>query len=153
MVEAARDPQFLPGCLCSERAVGTNAIGTALAVDHAVQVFSAEHFNRRLHGWTTAAAPLRDPETSRLLGAVALAGLFRRAHPHTLALVTAAERLVAAHLAEDRARHDRMLQARYLDLVPGHGRGEARSSDATGGYSPLHRPAGLAIGSTSAPAS
>jgi hypothetical protein len=117
MVEAASDPNFLPGCLCSEQAVGTNAIGTTLVVDRAVQVFSAEHFNRLLHGWATSAAPIHDPETSRLLGAVALAGSFRRAHPHTLALVTAAARLAEAQLAEDQAKRDRALQARYLDLV------------------------------------
>src|SRR5439155_268017 len=32
-----------PGAVWSEDAAGTNAMGTSLAVDHAVQVFSAEH--------------------------------------------------------------------------------------------------------------
>ena len=30
--------------LWTEDSAGTNAIGTALAIDHAVQIFSAEHF-------------------------------------------------------------------------------------------------------------
>jgi GAF domain len=117
MAEAAAKPHFLPGCLCSERGIGTNGIGTALALDHAVQVFSAEHFNRLLHGWGSSAAPIHDPETNELLGAVGLSGSFRRAHPHTLALVSAAARLAEAHLAERQAVHDHALEARYLDLV------------------------------------
>jgi len=117
MVEAANEPRFLPGCLCSERAFGTNAIGTTLVLDHAVQIFSAEHFNRRLHGWTSAAAPIHDPDTSGLIGAIGLTGSFRRAHPHTLALVGAAARLAEAELSERQAGRDRALEARYLDLV------------------------------------
>jgi hypothetical protein len=117
MLEAAAKPRFLPGCLCSEQGIGTNAIGTALVLDHAVQVFSAEHFNRLLHGWTTSAAPIHDPETSELLGAIGLSGSFRRAHPHTLALLIAAARLAEAALADHQASCDRALQARYLDLV------------------------------------
>jgi hypothetical protein len=117
MVEAAVKPHFMPGCLCSERGVGTNAIGTALALDHAVQVFSAEHFNRLLHGWTGAAAPIHDPGTHELLGAVGLCGSFRRAHPHTLAVVSASARLAEAYLAERQAERDNVLRTRYLDLV------------------------------------
>ena len=52
-----------------------------------------------------------------LLGVVGLACSFRRAHPHTVALVTAAARLAEGELAASRARRDRDLEARYLDLV------------------------------------
>jgi hypothetical protein len=114
---AAAKPRFVPGCLCSEHGIGTNAIGTTLALDHAVQIFSAEHFNRLLHGWTSSAAPIHDPEAKGLLGAIGLSGSFRRAHPHTLALVTAAARLAEAQLADRQASRDSALQARYLDLV------------------------------------
>jgi hypothetical protein len=138
MVEAAAKPHFLPGCLCSERGIGTSAIGTTLALDHAVQVFSAEHFNRLLHGWTTSAAPIHDPESNEVLGAIGLAGSFRRAHPHTLALVTAAARLVEAQLAERRDSRDRALQARYLDLV----------ARARPGRSALIRRGGLVLAAT-----
>jgi hypothetical protein len=117
MVEAAVKPHFLPGCLCAERGVGTNAIGTALVLDHAIQIFSAEHFNRLLHGWTGSAAPVHDPGTNQLLGAVGLSGSFRRAHPHTLAVVSAAARLAETHLAERQAERDNALRTRYLDLV------------------------------------
>ena len=42
---AANSMNFAVGALWSEGGAGTNAIGTALAADHAVQVFAAEHFN------------------------------------------------------------------------------------------------------------
>jgi hypothetical protein len=117
MVEAAAKPHVVPGCVCSEESIGTNAIGTALVLDHPLQVFSAEHFSRLLHGWTTSAAPVHDPETKELLGAVGLAGSFRHAHPHTLALVAAAARLAEVALADRQLSRDRALEARYLDLV------------------------------------
>jgi hypothetical protein len=122
MLEAAVAPRFLPGALCSEAAVGTNAVGTALALDHAIQVFSAEHFNRLLHGWSGSAAPIHDPATGALLGAVDLSCSFRHAHPHTLSLVTAVARAAEAHIARERERRDADLTARYVDRLSAAGR-------------------------------
>jgi transcriptional regulator of acetoin/glycerol metabolism len=89
---------LVAGSLWSEAAAGTNAMGTALAVDHAVQVFSAEHVRAAVHGWTCSAAPLHDPRTGRLLGCVDLTGPANTAHPHSLALVTAAAQAVGGLL-------------------------------------------------------
>jgi hypothetical protein len=66
---------------------------------------------------TVGPVPIHAPETHELLGAIGLSGSFRRAHPHTLALVSAVARLAEAKLAECQASRDRALQARYLDLV------------------------------------
>ncbi len=117
MLEAAAIAHFLPGGLCSEVAAGTNAVGTTLVLDHPVQVFSAEHFCSMLHGWTCAAAPIHDPATGRLLGAVNLSGSFRTAHPHSLSLITAIARAAESHLALEAAREDEHHRARYLALV------------------------------------
>lgn len=95
-------PRFLPGFLCSEDGVGTNAIGTALALDRPVRIYSAEHFSRLLHGWTCAAAPIHDPETGETLGAIDLSGDFRTAHLHGLPLVTAVASAAEAWLAAER---------------------------------------------------
>jgi len=95
-------PRFLPGFLCSEDGVGTNAIGTSLILDQPVQIYSAEHFNRLLHGWTCAAAPIHDPETGETLGAIDISGDFRTAHLHGLPLVTAVATAVEAWLAAER---------------------------------------------------
>jgi hypothetical protein len=122
MLEAAAGPHFRPGALCSEAAVGTNAVGTALALDHAVQVFSAEHFNRLLHGWTCAAAPVRDPESGAILGVIDLSSSFRKAHPHTLALVSAVAQAAEAQLQRERARREADLLELYIDRLSAAGR-------------------------------
>jgi len=82
--------ELAPGALWSEAASGTNAMGTSLAVDHPVQVFSAEHVRAAVHGLTCSAAPLHDPRTGELMGSVDLTGPANTVHPHSLALVTAA---------------------------------------------------------------
>jgi len=122
MLEAAVAPHFVPGALCSELALGTNAVGTALVIDHAIQVFSAEHYNRLLHGWSCSAAPIHDPTSGDLLGAVDLSGTFRTAHPHTLSLVSAVARAVETQLAHDQERREADLVARYVDRLPAAGR-------------------------------
>jgi hypothetical protein len=122
MLEAALAPHFKPGALCSEAAVGTNAVGTALALGHPVQIFSAEHFNRLLHGWTCAAAPVRDPATGAALGVIDLSSSFRNAHPHTLALVTAVAKAAEAQLGQARVLREAELMERYVDRLPAGGR-------------------------------
>lgn len=90
---------FVPGARWAEAAAGTNAPGTAIAVDRPVQVFAAEHFLRPVHPWTCAAAPIHDPRTGRLLGAVDITGGDRLAHPHSLAFVGAVARAAESQLA------------------------------------------------------
>jgi hypothetical protein len=117
MLAAAAGPNFIPGALCSEAAVGTNAVGTTLVLGHPLQIFSAEHFSSLLHGWTCSAAPIHDPATGALLGAIDVSGSFRTAHPHSLSLVTAVARVAESHLALEAARRDEQLRTRYLSLV------------------------------------
>ncbi|WP_129297761.1 GAF domain-containing protein [Streptomyces lydicus] len=98
---SAERMNFVAGARWDERHAGTNAPGTALAADHAVQIFAAEHYNRQVQRWTCAAAPLHDPRTGRLLGAVDITGGDHLASPHSLALVQATARAAEAHLACD----------------------------------------------------
>jgi hypothetical protein len=90
---------FAEGMLWTESSAGTNAIGTALAIDHAVQIFSAEHFLSEQHTWWCSAAPIHDPYSGELLGVVDLSGPMSTAHPVSLALVAA-----AAGMAEEALR-------------------------------------------------
>jgi hypothetical protein len=99
IVHRAREVRLEPGTVWSEAAAGTNAMGTALATGHPVQVFSAEHYARPVHDWTCSAAPIRDAETGRTVGVVDLSGKLETAHPHSLAVVTAAARIVEQELA------------------------------------------------------
>jgi hypothetical protein len=92
---------FAVGADWSESSVGTNAIGTALVVEHPVQVYSAEHFVKTHHSWTCAAAPILDPVTGELIGVVDVSGAAATVHPSTLALVDAAARMAESYLREE----------------------------------------------------
>jgi hypothetical protein len=132
-LRAADHMNFTGGSLWSERGAGTNAIGTALAVDHAVQVFGPEHFNEAVQRWTCSAAPIHDPDTGRLLGVIDLTGDFSTVHPHSLAVVTATALAVEASLRLDMKEHDLRLRARYGDQV-------AVAPDARALVTPTGRP-------------
>ncbi len=98
---------FVEGALWDEAHAGTNAPGTALALDHEVQIFATEHFRRPVQAWTCAAAPIHDPRTGRILGVVDLTGGDIVANPHSLALVRAAARACEAALWLPRTRDGR----------------------------------------------
>ena len=76
-MRAADSMNFAEGTLWSEGGAGTNAIGTALAAEHAVQVFASEHFNEVVQEWTCAAAPVHDPDTGKVIGVIDLTGRCR----------------------------------------------------------------------------
>jgi len=82
--ERAREMRFEEGAAWSESEAGTNALGTALALDHPVQIFSAEHVIEAVHPWTCSAAPIHDPRTGKPIGVVDLTADLRTHHPHTL---------------------------------------------------------------------
>ncbi|MFC0602801.1 GAF domain-containing protein [Streptomyces palmae] len=90
---------FTAGARWDERHAGTNAPGTALALGQPVQILATEHFTHRAQPWSCAAAPLYNPHTGRLLGALDLTGGDHLAGPHSLALVRATARAAQAELA------------------------------------------------------
>ncbi|MEU4190290.1 GAF domain-containing protein [Kribbella sp. NPDC026611] len=102
------------GAVWSEDQIGTNGMGTTLAVGQPVQIHSAEHLVRRIHEWTCAAAPVHDPDTGKLLGAVDVSGPLRTVHPAMVALVTAAAQLAEGQLRVRMAAADEMLRARNM---------------------------------------
>lgn len=89
---------FAAGARWTERAVGTNAIGTALAEAAPVQLFSAEHFEQTQHPWYCTAAPVHDPRTGELIGVVDVSGPALTLHPAIGALVDTAVRLAEERL-------------------------------------------------------
>ncbi|MGZ6643898.1 MAG: GAF domain-containing protein, partial [Solirubrobacteraceae bacterium] len=122
VLAASESISFVPGSLWNEPAAGTNGVGTALALDHAVQIFSAEHYSRDVYRWTCSGAPVHDPETGVVLGIIDLSSGIRASHPHSLALVTAAAQSVEAALREDLAERRERLHAAYLERVTGRDR-------------------------------
>jgi hypothetical protein len=89
---------FVPGADWSERGAGTNAPGTALALDAEVQIRGTEHFSRIVQPWSCTAVPVHDPATGVLIGAIDLTGGTQVASPHTLALVRATAVAVENHI-------------------------------------------------------
>ena len=98
---------FVEGARWAEEVAGTNAPGTALAVDHAVQIYGSEHYRRPVQPWSCSAAPVHDPVTGAVLGAIDVTGGDHVASPHVLTLVRAT---VAAVESELRWQHREQLQ-------------------------------------------
>ncbi len=120
---AADAMNFVEGTLWSEDGAGTNAVGTAVAADHPIQVHAAEHFLEVVHGWTCSAAPVHDPEDGSLLGIVDLTGLAPTASADTAAAVLATARAVEADLRVQMQLRDARLRLRHVDgLATSRGR-------------------------------
>jgi hypothetical protein len=160
-MRAADSMNFAEGALWSEGGAGTNAIGTALAAEHAVQVFASEHFNEIVQSWTCAAAPVHDPDTGRVIGVIDLTGEMASVHPHSMAVATATAQAVEAQLRCWMLDCDARMLARYGDhltagpepraLVAGSGRVIASRPLGWLGVSHLAVPAGggqLIVGGT-----
>jgi hypothetical protein len=116
-LRAADSMNFAEGTLWSEGGAGTNAIGTALAAEHAVQVFASEHFNEIVQSWTCAAAPVHDPDTGQVIGVIDLTGEMSTVHPHSMAVATATAQAVEAHLRCEMLDRDGRLLSRYGDKL------------------------------------
>lgn len=97
---------FVEGADWSEDAAGTNAPGTALAVGGPVQIRAREHFNEAVRDWSCAAAPIRDPDSGRLIGVLDITGGAPAADPRMLALVRATARTIETELARQVAVRD-----------------------------------------------
>jgi len=82
---------FVAGGNWSEAAAGTNAIGTALADGHVVQLMAAEHYCDGWQDLTCTAAPIRHPFTNEIVGVLDVTGDYRLIRPFlTNSLATAA---------------------------------------------------------------
>jgi hypothetical protein len=127
---AADEMNFIEGALWSEAGAGTNAVGTAVAAGHAVQVFAAEHFHEPVQRWTCSAAPIFDPDGGALLGIIDVTGDISAVQPHSLAVVVATAQAVEGFLRDRLHERDDRLRERYARhlvqsgaaLVSGSGR-------------------------------
>lgn len=114
LLVAADNVGLTPGTRWSEDAIGTNAMGTTLAVDAPVQIHSAEHLVRTYHSWTCAAAPVHDPDTGTILGAIDISGPLHTVHPAMVQLVSATAQLAENQLRVRLAIADERLRIRNM---------------------------------------
>ncbi|GEL20865.1 helix-turn-helix domain-containing protein [Pseudonocardia asaccharolytica] len=105
---------LFPGTQWSEDAIGTNAMGTTIAVDAPVQIHSAEHLVRTYHTWTCVAAPVHDPDTGAILGAIDISGPLHTVHPALVQLVSATAQLAENQLRVQLAIADERLRMRNM---------------------------------------
>lgn len=94
----AEGMMFVEGADWSEGRVGTSAPGTALALDHGIQIHGPEHFTRIVHPWSCTAVPVHDPASGGVLGVIDITGGAEAVAPATLPLLEAAVAAVEAEL-------------------------------------------------------
>ncbi|GAA0947138.1 helix-turn-helix domain-containing protein [Pseudonocardia zijingensis] len=114
VLNAADEVGLTPGTRWTEDAIGTNAMGTTLAVDAPVAIHSAEHLVRTYHTWTCAAAPVHDPDTGAILGAIDISGPLHTVHPAMKQLVSATAQLAEHQLRVRLAIEDERLRVRNM---------------------------------------
>lgn len=109
---------FLEGADWSERAAGTNAPGTALAIGGPVRIIGDEHFNSSIRRLSCSAVPIRDPDSGRMLGVVDMTGGAPAGSGPMLALVRATVRAMEAELSRRAAVRDlTALEAHFHQLT------------------------------------
>jgi hypothetical protein len=79
-----------------------------------VSIHSAEHLARTFHAWTCAAAPVHDPDTGAILGAVDISGPLHTVHPAMMQLVSATAQLAENQLRVRLAIADERLRVRNM---------------------------------------
>lgn len=114
---------FVEGALWREDCAGTNALGTALAIDQPLQVVGFEHYARKVHPFSCAAVPVHAP-TGQVLGVIDVTGGPVVASPVVMSLVRATVAAVEAELArvagERTTRSSRLIvrTGADLELIP-----------------------------------
>ncbi|WP_299573927.1 GAF domain-containing protein [uncultured Williamsia sp.] len=96
LLGALDDVRLAPGFAYSEREVGTNGLGLALADRTPTLVRAEEHYAQNLSSFTCAAVPVIDPATGRVEGCVNLTTWSRSSPDLLLALARSAAGTTAA---------------------------------------------------------
>ncbi|NNN38218.1 protein phosphatase, partial [Streptomyces sp. S3(2020)] len=104
---------FAPGFDASERVVGTNGVGTALAERNPVYVVGREHFADCLQPFACAGAPVRNPLSGRIEAVLDLTCLRDDGDPAMLRLVREAAHAIEARMLELATERERALLAAY----------------------------------------
>ena len=99
---------FSEGADWSEATMGTSAPGTALVLNHGIQIHGPEHFAEVVEPWSCTAVPIHHPEDGRVIGVIDITGGPDAIHPAALPLLEATASAMEAEL-----------QARRFDAILG----------------------------------
>ncbi|MEU6371839.1 SpoIIE family protein phosphatase [Streptomyces sp. NPDC046909] len=113
LCERLDDVNFAPGFDASERVVGTNGVGTALAERNPVYVVGREHFADCLQPFACAGSPVRNPLSGRIEAVLDLTCLRDDGDPAMLRLVREAAHAIEARMLEQATQRERALLAAY----------------------------------------
>lgn len=119
--EAGIEANIVPGGLWHEEVSGTNAVGTALATQHAIQVYASEHYCAGVKNWTCAASLVHDPVDGRLLGALDISYQSEALDRFALPLIVSAARRVESILRQMLTMRHNLLLEKYIDCLPQYG--------------------------------
>jgi DNA-binding CsgD family transcriptional regulator len=108
------DLGIAPGSNWAVEVAGTNALGLAVANHAPALVVGDEHSVDALTAWTTAAAPIADPQTGQLLGTVGLVCPAGSANSLLVPLARRAAREVEHRLLEGSSTRHRLLEEHFL---------------------------------------
>lgn len=91
--------EFEPGGDLREAACGTNAVGTAIADDRALQLIGAENFAEGGSNLTCTAAPIHDPATHEIGGVLDVTADYRLIEPRMISIISEAALEIEENLA------------------------------------------------------
>ncbi|KJF28766.1 hypothetical protein TZ02_01525 [Clostridium aceticum] len=107
---------FLPGGDWSEECVGTNAIGTTLAINSPIQVSGEEHYCSKHHIWACSAAPIHD-SFGNVIGCLDMSCSIGREHSKDLGMVVAAVRAIENQLHKEETQGQLFAAHKHLTTV------------------------------------
>ncbi|KXG42998.1 sigma-54-dependent Fis family transcriptional regulator [Tepidibacillus infernus] len=110
-LDKAEKINFVEGADWSEKNVGTNAIGTAIAIDKPIQIFASEHYSKSCHPWTCSASPIHDT-SGNILGVLNMSGSFEKVHSHTLGMVVSTVKAIENQLEiQEKTQKNKMMKS------------------------------------------
>lgn len=105
-----------PGYDWSERTMGTNGAGTAIAADRPVAVFGPEHISEPFRGFTCMGAPVHDPE-GQVCGAIDVSTSAEDANEDRLAVMAYIAFAIDAELVHQRGAAMAMQRMKAKDRL------------------------------------
>ncbi len=116
IINIAKCNDLVEGCNRSEQRLGTNGIGTALAIKAPIQVFGEEHYYSLHHNWVCSGAPVFRPDGD-LAGVFCLIGTADSVSLHTLGMAVAAAGAITRELKMKETYDALNLTQKDLNLI------------------------------------
>ncbi len=116
----AEELRAIAGGRWGEKDVGCTAIGASLHTGLAARVDWYETYCKTWHDWVNQAAPIRDPITQEVLGALNIAGFREISHPGALNLLVQAVSLIQMAVLERETLLRMMVLDKFTSLSSRH---------------------------------